>query len=88
DNTNNMSIYIQKYEAIISVNIPLLLTEKELLLLRYLILGKSLSEIARYRNRSLKTISCQKSKLYNKLGIESDLTLWRDLYFKRYICIT
>ncbi|HDV1316305.1 TPA: response regulator transcription factor, partial [Escherichia coli] len=69
DNTNNMSIYIQKYEAIISVNIPLLLTEKELLLLRYLILGKSLSEIARYRNRSLKTISCQKSKLYNKLGI-------------------
>ncbi|EFN6200838.1 TPA: transcriptional regulator, partial [Escherichia coli] len=56
--------------------------------LRYLILGKSLSEIARYRNRSLKTISCQKSKLYNKLGIESDLTLWRDLYFKRYICIT
>ena len=83
--TRCVSIYIQEYKQTVCINIPWSLTEMELLLLCQLLTGKSLSEIARYRNCSLKTLSCQKKKLYNKLGIMSVLTLWRDMYFRKYI---
>ncbi|MGU0015877.1 hypothetical protein ACVXG9_09025 [Escherichia coli] len=34
----------------------------------------SVTEISQYRNRSAKTISHQKKQLFEKLGIQSDIT--------------
>ncbi|MFP1528225.1 hypothetical protein ACLB1R_18185 [Escherichia coli] len=37
--------------------------------------------MSQYRNRSAKTISHQKKQLYEKLGIQSDITFWRGYLF-------
>lgn len=83
----NLLIYIHDYKLTVSINLPFFLTEKEVLLLRHLLSGKSLTEIAHYYNRSLKTISCHKIKLHKKIGVKSDITLWRELYLKKYISV-
>ncbi len=44
--------------------------------------GMSVTEISQYRNRSAKTISHQKKQLFEKLGIQSDITFWRDIFFQ------
>ncbi|EFB1475398.1 helix-turn-helix transcriptional regulator [Escherichia coli] len=74
-----INIYINKYKTSVYISLPASLTETECALLFQLLRGKSLSEIAEERHRSLKTVSCQKSKIYRKLGIRNDLTLWRDI---------
>lgn len=51
-------------------------TAKELEVLRMLSSGMSVSEIAVYANRSIKTISTQKKKAMNKLGLESDSAIY------------
>lgn len=56
-------------------------SEKERLLLKLLMQGMSVTEISQYRNRSAKTISHQKKQLFEKLGIQSDITFWRDIFF-------
>lgn len=68
---------------------PLCLTHTELQILYFILQGKSIDDIANYRNRSSKTIWGQKKQIYVKLGIQSDATLYRDLikkgmiYFKK-----
>lgn len=51
-------------------------TAKELEVLRMLSTGMSVSEVAVYANRSIKTISTQKKKAMTKLGLESDSAIY------------
>lgn len=51
-------------------------TARELEVLRMLSTGMSVSEIAVYTNRSIKTISTQKKKAMNKLGLDSDSAIY------------
>lgn len=74
-----INIYINKYKTSIYLSLPASLTETECVLLFQLLRGKSLTEIAKKRYRSVKTVSCQKGKIYKKLGVKNDLTLWRDI---------
>ncbi|EFO3173049.1 TPA: helix-turn-helix transcriptional regulator [Escherichia coli] len=64
---------------------PLCLTHKELQILYCILQGKSVNDIAEYRNRSSKTIWGQKKHIYLKLGIQSDVTIYRDLMQKGII---
>lgn len=61
------------------VRLPVKLSEMEYLLLGHLLKGRTLTEVARERGRSMKTVSTQKMMLYKKLGVRNDLTLWRDV---------
>ncbi|WP_096924395.1 helix-turn-helix transcriptional regulator [Escherichia coli] len=61
---------------------PLCLTHTELQILYCILQGKSIDDIAEYRNRSSKTIWGQKKHIYLKLGIQSDATIYRDLMQK------
>lgn len=73
-------VFLEEFGA--TVNLTLLVSsEKERLLLKLLMEGMSVTEISQYRNRSAKTISHQKKQLYEKLGIQSDITFWRDIFF-------
>ncbi|EOX8380408.1 helix-turn-helix domain-containing protein [Salmonella enterica] len=74
--------FLTNYHAELTLTLPDTLTSTELSLLRMLVQGMSVSEIARKRCRSVKTISCQKAHLYRKLRIHNDLTLWPDLLFR------
>ncbi|HCR1046008.1 TPA: helix-turn-helix domain-containing protein [Enterobacter hormaechei] len=65
---------------------PLCLTHTELQILYFILQGKSVDDIAKYRNRSSKTIWGQKKQIYIKLGIQSDTTLYRDLIKQGVIC--
>ncbi|EPO9567882.1 helix-turn-helix domain-containing protein [Escherichia coli] len=77
-----ININLVEYNAILDIELPYSLSETEELLLHKLLQGYSMSDISKQRNRSIKTISCQKIKLYKKLGVKNDLTLWRDVFFK------
>ncbi|HCO7161221.1 TPA: EAL domain-containing protein [Escherichia fergusonii] len=77
----NLSVFLEEFDATININLPQVLSEKEQLLLKLLMQGMSVTEISQYRNRSAKTISHQKKQLYEKLGIQSDITFWRDIFF-------
>ncbi|EIT7699999.1 EAL domain-containing protein [Escherichia coli] len=79
-NTTNININIIEYDSIINIELPYLLSEIEGSLLSLLLQGYSVNEISKQRKRSIKTISCQKIKLYKKLGVTNDLTLWRDIF--------
>ncbi|EDA1465493.1 helix-turn-helix domain-containing protein [Salmonella enterica] len=77
-----LNVFLAHYNADITLILPDTVTPTELSLLRMLIQGMSVSEIARKRCRSVKTISCQKAHLYRKLRIHNDLTLWPDLLLR------
>ncbi|EER3122069.1 TPA: helix-turn-helix transcriptional regulator [Escherichia coli] len=66
---------------------PLILNYTEIEILYLLLQGKSLSSISKHRNRSVKTIWGQKKQLYEKLNIESDMTLYRDLILSGIVVI-
>lgn len=54
-----------------------LLSPREIEVVRCLLEGKAVSEIARKFDRSVKTISAQKSAAYRKLGIGNDAELFK-----------
>ncbi|MGK8190395.1 helix-turn-helix transcriptional regulator [Enterobacter ludwigii] len=56
-----------------------ILTPCEQHLLQCLLAGSSMAVIAKTRGRSIKTVSCQKRNLYEKLGIKSDLQFYKNL---------
>ncbi|HBA4639568.1 TPA: EAL domain-containing protein [Escherichia coli] len=80
-NFTKININLIGHDSIVSIELPYLLSEIEVSLLCQLLQGYSVNEISQKRNRSIKTVSCQKIKLYKKLGVKSDLTLWRDVFF-------
>lgn len=53
------------------------LSPRELTVVRLLVAGKSVTEIANQLNRSIKTISTQKQTAFEKLSITSDAELFR-----------
>ena len=53
------------------------LSPRELAVIRLLIAGKSVTDIAQQLNRSIKTISTQKQMAFEKLGIENEADLFR-----------
>lgn len=53
------------------------LSPRELTVIRLLVNGKSVSEIALQLNRSIKTISTQKQSAFEKLSIQSEAELFR-----------
>ncbi len=77
-----ISINLTEYDAVMDIELPCLLSEIEESLLCQLLLGNSMVDISKRRNRSIKTVSCQKMKLYKKLEVKSDLTLWRDVFLR------
>ncbi|HEI3800169.1 TPA: helix-turn-helix transcriptional regulator [Escherichia coli] len=77
-----LTVFLADYNAEVTLMLPVELTATELSLLGMLLKGKSLTEIAYQRERSIKTVSCQKSRLYRKLGIRNDQTLWMDMLFR------
>ncbi len=74
-----LSVFLAHYNTEVTLLLPDTLTSTELSLMKMLIQGMSVSEIARKRCRSVKTVSYQKAQLYRKLGICNDLTFWLDL---------
>ncbi|HCZ4708629.1 TPA: response regulator transcription factor [Salmonella enterica subsp. enterica serovar Saintpaul str. CFSAN004144] len=77
-----LKFFLARYNADAILTLPGILTSTELSILRMLVQGMNITEIARRRGRSVKTISTQKARLYRKLGIHDDLTLWLDLLFR------
>ncbi|WP_105269318.1 MULTISPECIES: helix-turn-helix domain-containing protein [Escherichia] len=77
-----LTVYLAGYNAEATLRLPDTLTPTELSLLRMLMQGMSVSEIARRRNRSLKTVSYQKSQIYRKLGIRNDMMFWLDILLR------
>ncbi len=81
--SHDLSVFLEEFGATVNLTLPgMVLPEKERLLLKLLMEGMSVTEISQYRNRSAKTISHQKKQLYEKLGIQSDITFWRDIFFQ------
>ncbi|ENB8930499.1 response regulator transcription factor [Escherichia coli] len=77
-----LNVYLPDYRAEVTLTLPDVLTSTEVSLLRMLIQGMSVSEIARCRHRSTKTVSYQKSQIYRKLGIRNDMTFWLDILLR------
>ncbi|HBB6441845.1 TPA: EAL domain-containing protein, partial [Escherichia coli] len=80
--SHDLSVFLEEFGATVNLTLPGIVSEKERLLLKLLMEGMSVTEISQYRNRSAKTISHQKKQLYEKLGIQSDITFWRDIFFQ------
>lgn len=78
----NIDVILPEYQVRVSLPVPESLTATETMLLRQLVQGKKVSDIAEYRHRTVKTVSFQKNRLYKKMGINQDLTFWRDLIFR------
>ncbi|WP_218073157.1 helix-turn-helix domain-containing protein [Escherichia coli] len=77
-----LDVYLPDYNVDVTLTLPDTLTLTELSLLRMLMQGMSVSEIARKRCRSVKTVSYQKAQLYRKLGIRNDMTLGLDILLR------
>ena len=80
--SHDLSVFLEEFGATVNLTLPGIVSEKERLLLKLLMEGMSVTEISQYRNRSAKTISHQKKQLFEKLGIQSDITFWRDIFFQ------
>ena len=78
-NSCDFRVFLQEFGTTVHLSLPGSVSEKERLLLKLLMQGMSVTEISQYRNRSAKTISHQKKQLFEKLGIQSDITFWRDI---------
>lgn len=79
-NSCDFRVFLQEFGTTVHLSLPGSVSEKERLLLKLLMQGMSVTEISQYRNRSAKTISHQKKQLFEKLGIQSDITFWRDIF--------
>lgn len=77
-----LTVYLAGYNAEATLRLLDTLTPTELSLLRMLMQGMGVSEIARRRNRSMKTVSYQKSQIYRKLGIRNDMMFWLDILLR------
>ncbi|HBA8655944.1 TPA: helix-turn-helix transcriptional regulator [Escherichia coli] len=77
-----LTVYLAGYNAEATLRLPDTLTPTELSLLQMLLQGMSVSEITRHRNRSMKTVSYQKSQIYRKLGIRNDMMFWLDILLR------
>lgn len=77
-----LTVYLAGYNAEATLRLPDTLAPTELSLLRMLMQGMSVSEIARRRNRSMKTVSYQKSQIYRKLEIRNDMMFWLDILLR------
>ena len=77
-----LDVYLSDYNTEVTLTLPDVLTSTEVSLLRMLMQGMSVAEIARRRCRSMKTVSHQKSHIYRKLGIRNDMTFWLDILLK------
>lgn len=86
--TASKTFFLPKYNVNLSFTLPENLTKTELLIFRLLLQGKTVSDIADYRRKSPKTISCQKHKLYEKLNIQNDIVFWREVFFNYHPVIT
>lgn len=81
-NSCDFRVFLQEFGTTVHLSLPGSVSEKERLLLKLLMQGMSVTEISQYRNRSAKTISHHKKQLFEKLGIQSDITFWRDIFFQ------
>ena len=79
-NSCDFRVFLQEFGTTVHLSLPGSVSEKERLLLKLLMQGMSVTEISQYRNRSAKTISHQKKQLFEKLGIQSDIPFWRDIF--------
>lgn len=80
-NVNWVDIRLAEYGIRVRMSPSVKLTRLEQELLQWLLEGKTVTDIATQRHRCVKTVSTQKYRLYKKLGIKNDLTLWRDIWF-------
>lgn len=86
-NSTKISINLTEYSTTLELELPYLLSEIEVSLLYQLLQGYSVIDISKRRNRSIKTVSCQKIKLYKKIGVKNDLSLWRDVFLRFKVSI-
>ena len=70
-----IEVFLANYNVEAVITLPDCLTATELSLLRMLMQGMSVTEIARRRNRSTKTVSFQKSQIFRKLKVRNDATV-------------
>lgn len=68
-----------------TLEVPNCITLTESLIIKMLMEGMTVKDIAKRRCRSVKTISYQKAQIYQKLGIRNDVTFWLDIQLK-YKC--
>lgn len=80
--SHELSVFLEEFAATINVTLPEMISEEDKQLLKLLMQEMSAAEIAQHKNCSAKTLSHQKNQLYEKLGIRSDLTFWRDLFLQ------
>lgn len=66
-NTIKINLNLIDDDSIVNIELPCLLSEIEVELLSQLLKGYSVNDISKRRNRSIKTVSCQKMKLYKNL---------------------
>lgn len=69
----------KRYKVCVRPWVTEILTPCEMHLLGCLLAGCSMTLIAKARGRSIKTVSCQKRGLYEKLGIKGDLLFYKNL---------
>lgn len=81
-----LTIQVPYSEYNITLEVPNNITSVESLILKMLMQGMAVKDIAKTRCRSVKTISYQKAQIYQKLGIRNDITFWLDIHLK-YKCI-
>ncbi|EGM7736535.1 helix-turn-helix domain-containing protein [Escherichia albertii] len=77
-----MQVLYTDYKIKITLDVPDDITSTESLILKMLMQGMTVKDIAKIRRRSAKTISYQKVQIYQKLGIRNDITFWLDLQLK------
>lgn len=65
-----------------------LLTKKEVIIITYLLNGKTVTDIAKLTNRDVRTISTQKNNAYKKLGVKNDISLLATLLENSYVAIS
>ncbi|HCN6053024.1 TPA: transcriptional regulator, partial [Escherichia coli] len=61
-NTIKINLNLIDDDSIVNIELPCLLSEIEVELLSQLLKGYSVNDISKRRNRSIKTVSCQKMK--------------------------
>lgn len=82
-----IEVFLANYNVEAVITLPDCLTATELSLLRMLMQGMSVTEIARRRNRSTKTVSFQKSQIFRKLKVRNDITFWLDMQHRYHLII-
>lgn len=79
---NKITTHLKEKNINISITLPTKLTDKETFLLKNLLDGKNLKDIAQEHKQNIRALSFQKEKIYEKLGIQNDLSLWLNVFFR------